>query len=122
MGFPSLLASLSSSDTAIVLLVVGARLIVPLFIPQWPLVIVAAAVLDAADQTIFQLWTELDTSETGSYQSYDKALDNYYLAIAYMSTLRNWQNNAAIRVGSSSSSIACSAWPCSSSRTGGPCS
>jgi hypothetical protein len=37
-------------------------------------VIVAAAVLDAADQTIFQLWTELDTSETGSYQSYEKAL------------------------------------------------
>ena len=81
------------------MLVVGARLIVPLFIPQWPLVIVAAAVLDAADQTIFQLWTELDTSEAGAYQAYDKALDNYYLAIAYMATMRNWKNNAAIRVG-----------------------
>jgi hypothetical protein len=99
VDFPSLLGSLSVSDSAIVVLVVGARLIVPLFIPQWPLVIVAAAVLDAADQTIFQLWTELDTSETGPYQAYDKALDNYYLAIAFMATMRNWQNNAAIRVG-----------------------
>ena len=32
-------------------------------------------------------------------QAYDKALDNYYLAIAYMATMRNWKNNAAIRVG-----------------------
>ena len=96
---PTLLADTSPGDAAIVVVVVLARLVIPLFIPQWPLVIIGALVLDAADQTIFQLWTDLDTSESGPYQAYDKALDNYYLAIAYVSTMRNWQNNAAIRVG-----------------------
>ncbi len=96
---PTLLADTSPGDAAIVVVVVLARLVIPLFIPQWPLVIIGALVLDAADQTIFQLWTDLDTSESGPYQAYDKALDNYYLAIAYVSTMRNWQSNAAIRVG-----------------------
>ena len=96
---PTLLADTSPGDAAIVIVVVLARLVIPLFIPQWPLVIIGALVLDAADQTIFQLWTDLDTSESGPYQAYDKALDNYYLAIAYVSTMRNWQSNAAIRVG-----------------------
>ena len=44
-----LLASLSTDDTAIVLTVVGARLLVPLFIPKFPLIIIVALVLDAAD-------------------------------------------------------------------------
>jgi hypothetical protein len=96
---PSLLADTSPGDAAIVVVVVLARLIIPLFIPQWPLVILGALVLDAADQTIFQLWTDLNTTETGPYQAYDKALDNYYLSIAFVSTLRNWKNNAAIRTG-----------------------
>jgi hypothetical protein len=33
------------------------------------------------------------------YQGYDKAMDIYYLEIAYMATLRNWQNVAAFAVG-----------------------
>src|SRR5690606_35679964 len=28
--------------------------------------------------------------DLSSYQSYDKALDIYYLSLAYLSTLRNW--------------------------------
>jgi hypothetical protein len=37
----------------------------------------------------------VDTSETGSYQSLDKALDIYYLSIAYLSTMRNWTSHHA---------------------------
>jgi hypothetical protein len=77
-----LLASLSADDTAIVIAVVGARLLVPLFIPRFPLIIIIALVLDAADQTIFQEFTEVNTGEDGPYQGYDKALDIYYLTIA----------------------------------------
>ena len=47
----------------------------------------AALVIDGLDQTIFQTFTSLDLS---GYQSYDKALDVYYLSIAYTATLRNW--------------------------------
>ncbi|MCC6943921.1 MAG: hypothetical protein IT335_05050, partial [Thermomicrobiales bacterium] len=49
-------------------------------------------IIDAADQTIFQSFTSLDLT---NYQSYDKALDVYYLAIAYLSTMRNWQHQVA---------------------------
>jgi hypothetical protein len=77
-----------TSDTLIFLLVVGARFIIPLFIPRFPLpAVLAALVLDAADQTIFQNHTTLDLA---GYQTYDKALDIYYLTIAYISTMRNW--------------------------------
>ncbi|HYI14546.1 MAG TPA: hypothetical protein VEX37_04100 [Thermomicrobiales bacterium] len=77
--------------------VVLARFLVPLAIPRYPLPgIIAALVLDAVDQTIFQQFTDSDLE---GYQSYDKALDVYYLAIAYISTLRNWANQAAFEVG-----------------------
>jgi len=77
-----------TKDTLIFLLVVGARFIIPLFIPRFPLpAVLAALVLDAADQTIFQQYTTLDLE---GYQTYDKALDIYYLTIAYISTMRNW--------------------------------
>ncbi len=76
------------ADILVFLLVVGLRFIIPLFIIRYPLpAILAALVLDAADQTIFQQYTDLDLS---GYQGYDKALDIYYLTIAYLSTLRNW--------------------------------
>jgi hypothetical protein len=94
-----LLAALSADDTAIVVGVVAGRLLIPLLIPRYPLAIVGALVLDAADQTIFQRTTELDTSESGGYQGYDKALDIYYLTIAYMATMRNWTSDAAFRIG-----------------------
>jgi len=71
--------------------------VVPLAIPRLPLpAILAALVLDAVDQTLFQSFTDLDLT---GYQTYDKALDVYYLAIAYLATMRNWTNLGAFRVG-----------------------
>ena len=32
------------------------------------------------------------------YQSFDKALDIYYLAVAYLSTLRNWRSEPALKI------------------------
>ena len=83
------------SDELIFLVVVVARLGVPLLILRFPLpAILAALVLDAADQTIFQNNTNLDLT---NYQGYDKALDIYYLSIAYLSTFRNWADPFAAR-------------------------
>lgn len=82
--------------TVVVLLVVVGRFAVPLAIPRYPLpAIVAALVLDAVDQTIFQQVPGLDIE---GYQSYDKALDIYYLTIAYTSTLRNWSDPFAFGI------------------------
>src|SRR5699024_8279894 len=33
-----------------------------------------------------------------NYQSYDKALDIYYLTIAYLAAVRNWTNPGAVRI------------------------
>lgn len=83
-------------DTLVFLIVVGARLLVPLLIPRFPLPgVVLALLIDGVDQTIFQVFTNLDLA---GYQGYDKALDIYYLTIAYISTLRNWANLFAFRV------------------------
>ncbi|MGH2614527.1 MAG: hypothetical protein ACRDJC_04765, partial [Thermomicrobiales bacterium] len=72
------------------LAVVAARLFVPLAIPRYPIPAgIAALVIDGVDQTIFQAFTTLPLA---GYQSYDKALDIYYLSVAYLSTLRNWTN------------------------------
>lgn len=81
-----------TSDTLIFLLVVGARFL----IPRFPLpAIVACLIIDAADQTIFEKFTHLNLD---NYQSYDKALDIYYLTVAYLSVIRNWTNGFAIEV------------------------
>ncbi len=85
-----------STDLLIFAVVVGLRLFVPLLIPRFPLpAILACLVIDAADQTIFQNNTDLNLS---GYQGYDKALDIYYLTIAYLSTLRNWTDPFAFGV------------------------
>jgi hypothetical protein len=77
-----------TTDQLIFLVVVGLRFGIPLLIPRFALpAIVACLVLDAADQTIFQQFTDLNLD---GYQGYDKALDIFYLAIAYLSTIRNW--------------------------------
>jgi hypothetical protein len=94
----SLLAALQPDDAAFVAALVGVRLVVPLFIPRVPLVIVAAMLIDAVDQTLLATFTEVNTGETGPYQSYDKALDVYYLTVAYLSTMRNWASESAFRV------------------------
>lgn len=82
-------------EAFVVITVVLLRFFVPLLIPRFPLpAILACLVLDAADQTIFQ---SLGLDPPG-YQTYDKALDVYYLAIAYFSTMRNWRDPVAFRV------------------------
>jgi hypothetical protein len=76
--------------------VVGARFLVPLTIPRWPLPgVLASLVLDAVDHTIFQSFGY----DPPAYQNYDKAMDTYYLAVAYLATLRNWSILPAFGVG-----------------------
>ena len=85
-----------TTDLLVFWLVVLSRFLVPLLIPRFPLpAIIAALVIDAIDQTIFQTFTNLDLE---GYQGYDKALDIYYLTIAYIATLRNWTNLYAFKV------------------------
>ena len=82
-------------DQVVFLLVVGGRFVLPLLIPRFPLpAIIACLVLDGIDQTIFQLFGY----DPPGYQSYDKAMDIFYLSIAYLSTLRNWDNLGAVAV------------------------
>ena len=82
------------------LLIIGvvlARLLVPLLIIRWPLPgILASLILDAVDQTVFQALAP--GADLTGYQSYDKALDIYYLVIAYISTLRNWTSPFAVDI------------------------
>ena len=81
---------------AILVLIVGARFIVPLGTPRFPLpAILASLAIDAVDQTVLAAFDV----EPSNYQQYDKALDVYYLAIAYISTIRNWTEGPAFRVG-----------------------
>lgn len=85
------------TDGLVFALVVLARFLVPLLIFRYPLpAIIAALLIDAADETVFDVLTNMELT---FYQSYDKALDVYYLAIAYIATLRNWSNIFAYRVG-----------------------
>jgi len=93
------LAAVTTDDAAVVVAIVAARLLVPLLIPRYPLVIVAAFLLDAVDNGLLGSLTEVDLSAEGPYQSWDKALDIYYLSIAYLSTMRNWASRPAFRIG-----------------------
>src|SRR5215213_9025389 len=85
-----------SADEAVFITVVLVRLFVPLLVFRFPLPsILASLVIDAADQSVFQRFTSLDLT---NYQSYDKALDVYYLTLAYLSTMRNWRHGDAFTV------------------------
>jgi len=85
-----------TSDMLIFWAVVMLRFFIPLAIPRYPLpAVIASMVLDTIDQTIFQQFTSLPLE---GYQGYDKALDIYYLAITYLSTLRNWPNLFAFKM------------------------
>ncbi|MFI5694759.1 hypothetical protein ACIA58_23090 [Kribbella sp. NPDC051586] len=76
--------------------VVLARFALPLLIPVFPLpAIIACLLLDGVDQTIFQTFGY----DPPNYQSYDKAMDVFYLSIAYLASLRNWTNHGAVRIG-----------------------
>jgi hypothetical protein len=93
------LAAVPADDAAVVVVIVALRLLVPLLIPRFPLVIIAAFLLDAVDNGLLASLTSVDLSATGPYQSWDKALDIYYLSIAYLSTMRNWTSPSAFRIG-----------------------
>src|SRR3954468_4641459 len=86
-----------STDDVVLFCVVAARVLVPLAIFRFPLpAMLAALVIDGLDQTIFQTFTNLDLND---YQSYDKALDVYYLSMAYLAMLRNWVSRDAFDIG-----------------------
>ncbi len=86
---------MGAEEWTVVILVIGARLLLPFTIPYWPLPgAVACMILDSLDQSIFQKWPAIPLD---GYQSYDKSLDIYYLAIMYMATMRNWVNPTAFK-------------------------
>ena len=99
IGLFGTLAELGAHDQAVVVAIALARLLVPLVILRFPLAIVAAFVLDAADHPLLAHLTDVNLGPDGAYQSFDKALDIYYLAIAYLATMRNWTSGAAFRIG-----------------------
>ncbi len=79
----------------VIYLVVALRLLLPLLIPRWPLFgILVCMFVDSADQSIMQVFG----FDPPWYQGYDKALDIYYLSIAYLATLRNWENVGAFQI------------------------
>ncbi|MGC4107947.1 MAG: hypothetical protein QM753_16610 [Thermomicrobiales bacterium] len=86
-----------NQDIAVFLLVVALRVIVPLFIPRFPLpAIIICLVVDGFDKGILESYTNMNLD---FYQGYDKALDIYYQTIAFLSTMRNWSSAAAFAVG-----------------------
>jgi hypothetical protein len=75
--------------------VVLARFALPLLIPRYPLpAVVGCLLLDGVDQTIFQTFGY----DPPFYQSYDKAMDVFYLSVAYLASLRNWTNQGAVSI------------------------
>lgn len=84
------------SDELVVFLIVAVRLLLPLLIPLFPLpTILSLLVIDAADQSILQKNTDLSLD---NYQGYDKALDIWYLSVAYLATIRTWTDDRAQHV------------------------
>ncbi len=83
-------------DGAVVAAVLALRFFVPLSILRYPLPgILASMLADSIDGAIFDSYTSLSLQ---NYQFYDKSLDIYYLAIAYIATLRNWVDPRALRI------------------------
>ncbi len=75
--------------------VLAARFFVPFTIFRWPLPgILACLIIDAVDQTVLQSFGY----DPPFYQGYDKAMDVFYLGIAYIATLRNWVSIPAFNV------------------------
>lgn len=84
----------SFSDGTVIAVVLALRLVVPLFIPRFPLpALLASLVIDGVDGGIFSAFTDMDMDW---YQSFDKALDVYYLAIAYLAVRRNWPDRFSV--------------------------
>lgn len=84
------------ADGFVIGAVVAARFAIPLLIPRYPLpALLTALLLDAIDREIFELFTAVPLA---NYQSYDKALDIFYLTVAMLAALRNWDNFTALRI------------------------
>ncbi len=84
------------SDDIIYVTILSLRLFIPLLIPRFPLpAIIACMLIDAFDHPVLYNYTDANMD---NYQGVDKALDIYYLTIAYISTLRNWTNKFAYRM------------------------
>ena len=86
---------MTTEATIVFVSVVALRFIVPLFIPRFPLpAVLACLVLDGVDQSIFQAFG----FDPPGYQGYDKAMDLFYLSIAFLSTLQNWTRGSAVQI------------------------
>ena len=86
---------MTTEATVVFVIVVGLRFIIPLFIPKWPLpAVLACLVLDGIDQSIFQAFG----FDPPGYQNYDKAMDLFYLSIAFLSSLQNWTRSSAVGI------------------------
>ena len=86
---------MTTEATVVFVIVVGLRFLLPLFIPRFPLpAIFACLVLDGIDQTIFQTFG----FDPPGYQNYDKAMDLFYLSIAFLSSLQNWTRSSAVGI------------------------
>jgi hypothetical protein len=85
-----------SGEVAVVFwTVVAVRFVLPLLIPRFPLpAIVACLVVDGIDQSVFQAFG----FDPPGYQNYDKAMDLFYLSVAFLSTLQNWTRSAAVSI------------------------
>jgi len=85
----------ATADSLLLVVVVVARFVVPLFIPAYPLpAVVLCLLLDGADREILVTFADLDLS---GYRPTDKALDIFYLTVAMLAVLRNWTHAAAAR-------------------------
>ena len=86
---------MTTEATVVFVVVVGLRFVVPLFIPRFPLpAVLACLVLDGIDQSVFQAFG----FDPPGYQNYDKAMDLFYLSIAFLSSLQNWTHAAAVGI------------------------
>jgi hypothetical protein len=86
---------MSTEATVVFVVVVGLRFLLPLFIPRRPLpATLACLVLDGIDQSVFQAFGV----DPPGYQNYDKAMDLFYLSIAFLSSLQNWTHPGAVGI------------------------
>ena len=86
---------MTTEATIVFVIVVAARFFVPLLIPRFPLpAIIACLIIDGVDQTVFQAFG----FDPPGYQGYDKAMDLFYLSIAFLTTLQNWTSRAAVQI------------------------
>ena len=85
---------MDTGTTVVFVAVVGARFLRTAVHPAVPAAgrSSPALVLDGVDQTIFQAFGY----DPPGYQGYDKAMDVFYLSMAYLSTLRNWTEHAGV--------------------------